>query len=72
MERMSIYVGITPDHLHEAGRLLNLFFSQLINLNTKELPKDNPELKYPCLLLMDEFTAIGKIQIISKSSIFPP
>ena len=67
MERMSIYVGITPDHLHEAGRLLNLFFSQLINLNTKELPKDNPELKYPCLLLMDEFTAIGKIQIISKA-----
>ena len=66
-ERMAIYVGITPDHLHEAGRLLNLFFSQLINLNTKELPKDNPDLKYQCLLLMDEFTAIGKIGIIAKA-----
>lgn len=65
--RMTIYVGITPDHLHEAGRLLNLFFSQLINLNTKELPKDNPDLKYQCLLLMDEFTSIGKIAIIAKA-----
>lgn len=66
-ERMTVYVGITPDHLHEAGRLLNLFFSQLINLNTKELPKDNANLKHQCLLLMDEFTAIGKIGIIAKA-----
>jgi type IV secretion system protein VirD4 len=65
--RMSIYVGITPDHLHEAGRLLNLFFSQLISLNTKELPQKNPALKYQCLLLMDEFTAPGKIQILAKA-----
>jgi type IV secretion system protein VirD4 len=66
-ERMSIYLGITPDHLNEAGRLLNLFWSQLVNLNTKELPQDNPELKYQCLLLEDEFTAPGRISIIAKS-----
>jgi type IV secretion system protein VirD4 len=65
--RMSIYVGITPDHLNEAGRLLNLFWSQLVNLNTKELPQDNPVLKYQCLLLMDEFTAPGRIGIVAKS-----
>jgi type IV secretion system protein VirD4 len=66
-KRMSVYVGITPDHLHEAGRLLNLFFSQLISLNTKELPQKNPELQYPCLLLLDEFTAMGKVAILAKS-----
>lgn len=66
-QRMSIYVGITPDHLQEAGRLVNLLFSQLVNLNTKELPQDNPALKYQCLLLMDEFTAIGKVGIIAKA-----
>lgn len=65
--RMSIYVGITPDHLHEAGKILNLFFSQLVSLNTKELPQKNPALKYSCLLLMDEFTAMGKVQIIAKA-----
>jgi type IV secretion system protein VirD4 len=65
--RMSVYVGITPDHLHEAGRLLNLFFSQLVSLNTKDLPQKNPDLRYQCLLLMDEFTAMGKVQILAKA-----
>jgi type IV secretion system protein VirD4 len=66
-KRMSIYVGITPDKLPQAGLILNLFFSQLINLNTKELPQKNPDLKYQCLLLMDEFTALGKVEIIKQA-----
>ena len=65
--RMSIYIGIQPNRLAEASLLVNLFFSQLINLNTKQLPADNPELKYQCLLILDEFTAIGKVGIIAKS-----
>ncbi|MGX7006070.1 type IV secretory system conjugative DNA transfer family protein [Caballeronia sp. KNU42] len=66
-KRMSIYIGITPDHLAEAALLINLVFSQLVNLNTKQMPQDNPALKYACLLLMDEFTAIGKVHIIVKA-----
>ncbi|WP_234487061.1 type IV secretory system conjugative DNA transfer family protein [Paraburkholderia aspalathi] len=66
-KRMSIYVGITPDYLDQASLLVNLFFSQLINLNTKELPEKNPALRYQCLLLMDEFTSIGRIAIIAKA-----
>lgn len=65
--RMTVYVGITPDHLAEAALLVNVLFSQLVNLNTKELPQKNPALKYQCLLLMDEFTAIGKVTIIAKA-----
>lgn len=65
-KRMSIYVGVTPDNLVRMAPLLNLFFQQLIDLNTRELPQRNPELKHTCLLLMDEFTAIGKIPILSK------
>lgn len=65
--RMSVYLGVTPDHLSEAALLLNLIFSQLVNLNTKELPQDNPQLKHQCLLLLDEMTAIGKIQIIARA-----
>jgi type IV secretion system protein VirD4 len=64
---MTIYVGIPPKRLVDAARLINLFFSQLVSLNTGELPEDNPKLKYACLLLMDEFTAFGKIEIISKA-----
>ena len=66
-QRMTIYIGVTPDYLEQAERILNLFFSQLINLNTKELPEHNPELKYQCLLVMDEFTAMGRIGILAKS-----
>jgi len=65
-KRMSIYLGVTPDNLERMAPLLNLFFQQLIDLNTRELPSQNKTLKHSCLLLMDEFTAIGKIGILSK------
>ncbi len=67
-KRMSIYVAITPDYIPVAGQILNLFFSHLINLNTKELPEHNTDLKYKCLLMMDEFTAMGRSAIIAKSN----
>ncbi|WP_369980921.1 type IV secretory system conjugative DNA transfer family protein [Xanthomonas bundabergensis] len=66
-KKMTIYIGIQPNKLAESRLIINLFFSQIINLNTKELPKSNPELKYQCLLLMDEFTAIGKVDIIASA-----
>jgi type IV secretion system protein VirD4 len=65
--RMSVYIGITPDHLSEAALLVNLVFSQLVNLNTKQLPEADPSLKFQCLVLLDEMTAIGKIQIIARA-----
>jgi type IV secretion system protein VirD4 len=65
-KRMSIYLGVTPDNLERMAPLLNLFFQQLIDINTRELPNQNKAIKYTCMLLMDEFTAIGKIPILSK------
>jgi type IV secretion system protein VirD4 len=69
-KKMTIYIGILPNKLAESKLIINLFFSQLINENTKELPQANPALKYQCLLLMDEFTSIGRIDIISKAVSF--
>lgn len=66
-KRMTIYLGIQPNKLAESRLIVNLFFSQLINQNTRELPQNNDELKYQCLLLMDEFTSIGKVDIISTA-----
>lgn len=66
-KKMTIYAAVMPDHLAEASRLLNLFFSQLINLNTKTLPSKDPTLKYQCLLLLDEFAAVGRIGILAKA-----
>lgn len=66
-KRMTIYVGIQPNKLAESRLIVNLFFSQIINLNTRELPQNNPQLKHQCLLLMDEFTSIGKVDIIASA-----
>ncbi|WP_413705564.1 type IV secretory system conjugative DNA transfer family protein [Ralstonia sp. Ralssp110] len=68
--RMTIYVGMAPGKLAEASAqlLINLFYSQLVNVNLRELPESNPELKYQCLLLNDESTAPGKIEIIAQAN----
>ncbi|QKF77293.1 type IV secretory system conjugative DNA transfer family protein [Arcobacter defluvii] len=65
-KRMTIFIGITPDKLAIARPILNIFFSQLLSVNTKELPQKNPDLKYTCLLLLDEFTSIGNMPILKK------
>lgn len=66
-KKMTIYIGIQPNKLAESRLIINLFFSQLINQNTRELPQNNPALKYQCLLLMDEFTSIGRVDILATS-----
>lgn len=66
-KKMTIYIGIQPNKLAESRLIVNLFFSQLINVNTKELPQNNPQLKHQCLMLMDEFTSIGKVDIIANA-----
>ena len=66
-KRMSIYLCVSPDKLAQAGLIFNLFFSQLISLNTRMLPQQDPSLRHQCLLLMDEFTSLGKIDIIARA-----
>jgi type IV secretion system protein VirD4 len=65
--RVSVYIGVTPDHLSEAALIINLLFSQVINLNTKRLPEADATLRFQCLLLLDEMTAIGKIHILARA-----
>lgn len=67
---MTIYIGITPDDLDRLAPIINLLFQQIIDLNTRQLPHqvgpDELPLKYKCLLLMDEFMALGRIPILQK------
>jgi type IV secretion system protein VirD4 len=68
--RMSIYVRIPPNRLANARPLLNLFFSQLVSLNTQHLPEQDASLKVQCLLVNDEFTAMGRVGVISSAAAF--
>ena len=69
-QRMSVYVRIPPHRLANARPLLSLFFSQLVSLNTQHLPEHDQSLKYQCLLVNDEFTAMGRVGIITHSAAF--
>ena len=69
-KRMSIYVRIPPNRLANARPLLALFFSQLVNLNTQRLPEQDASLKVQCLLVNDEFAAMGRVGVISAAAAF--
>ena len=68
-QRMSVYIGIPVNKLAEAGVILRLFYSQLINLNTDELFGSDGN-NVPCLLVMDEFTAPRYIPIIAEGAAY--
>lgn len=68
--KISVYIGIRPADLDRLQLIVNLFFQQVIDLNTSEMPEDNPALKHQLLLLMDEFTAVGRMPIFAKSISF--
>lgn len=65
--RMSLYFVISPNKLAEASVIINLFFDQLLNLNTQVLPQKDKSLKYQCLVLLDEMTAMGRVAMINKA-----
>jgi type IV secretion system protein VirD4 len=69
---MSIYVGVNPDDLHRLRPVLNLFFQQAIGLQTRELPEHNPNLRYQVMMLLDEFTALGRIPIVAEAISYLP
>ena len=68
--RMSVYVRVPPNRLANARPLLTLFFSQLVSLNTQALPEQDSTLKLQCLLVNDEFTAMGRVGVITHTAAF--
>lgn len=66
-ELTSIYFKMPPNKLKEGSVLVNLFFDQLLNLNTRVLPSQDKTLKHQCLVLLDEMTSIGKVAMIAQA-----
>lgn len=64
---MTIYVGVQPPNKKRFQGLLNLFFEQLINENTRVIPELDATLTHQCLLLLDEFPALGRVNQIKES-----
>jgi type IV secretion system protein VirD4 len=62
----TLYVDIPTNKLDESGKLLNIFFSSVIGNNLGKQLGEEPDLKYQMLMLMDEFTAMGRIDVWAK------
>lgn len=67
-KKMSIYVGINADDLSLSYDFLNLFFNYVIEITLRENPDFDPTLTHTCLMLMDEFPAIGRMEAIKRGS----
>jgi type IV secretion system protein VirD4 len=64
---ISLYVGVQPPNIGKFQILLNLFFEQMINENTRVIPELDDTLTHQLLLLLDEFPALGRVNIIKDS-----
>lgn len=65
-EKTTIYVGITNDNLERLSPLMNLFFQQVLDVLTRKEPNADKEI-YGVLMLLDEFTALGKLNILKRN-----
>jgi type IV secretion system protein VirD4 len=64
---MTIYVSTPPGNIARMRPLLRLLFDQAVNLNTDTTPEQDPSLKVPVLLVLDEFARLGKVETIAES-----
>jgi type IV secretion system protein VirD4 len=62
----TLYVIIPTNKLDESAKLLNIFFSTVIGNNLGKQLGEEPDLKYQMLMLMDEFTAMGRVDVWAK------
>ena len=65
-KRMTVYVVIPPKKLDEAGMLLNLFFSTVIGGNLHGDARSDASITHQVLMLMDEFTAMGRLDVWAR------
>jgi type IV secretion system protein VirD4 len=63
----TVYLHVPANRRGTARLLINLFFSQLIEISTETTPDKDPSLKLQVLLMLDEFPSLGKVSAISNS-----
>jgi len=66
-EPMAIYVGVSPGDIPRNAPLLRLFFDALLNVNTSTTPGQDPTLKVPTLILLDEFAQLGRMDRLAHA-----
>ncbi len=65
-KKTSVFCVVTPDNIIRLQNLLQIFYQQAIDILSKNIPdlKDEP---HGVMFLMDEFPALGKMEIFKSS-----
>lgn len=71
-KKIAVYLGIKPRDFERLQVVMNVFFQQAIGEQTAELPESNPLLKHQLLVVLDEFTAVGRLPVLLTSIAFVP
>ena len=73
-KKMSVYLGIKPRDFERLQGVMNVFFQQAIGEQTAEpaLSTIRRAVKHQLLVVLDEFTAVGRIPILLNSIAFVP
>ena len=69
-EPFSIYVAVNPGDIERLRPLLALLFQQLVTLNTRRLPDEDPDYRHPVLVLLDEFPTLGRMPVLAHAFAF--
>jgi type IV secretion system protein VirD4 len=67
-EKVTVYVGITPDNLKRLRPLMQIFYQQATEFLSRKMPgKDEP---HGVLFILDEFPTLGKMEQIMNGIAF--
>lgn len=66
MKKITIYVGFNNDDLERLSTLITLFWEQTIGGMLQTVPNLEQE-PYPVLMLLDEFSSLGKIERLRRA-----
>ena len=65
-QRISLYLGVSPDDLERVAPIYGLLFQQLVDRNVRALPSgDRHQVKV--LVVLDEFASLGKCAVLAQA-----
>jgi len=65
---MTVYVRVQPGNIPRMRPILSLLFDAVLNLNTDVTPEEDPSIRYPVLVLLDEFARLGKMETLVEAA----
>jgi type IV secretion system protein VirD4 len=66
-KRISIYLGVAPSDLNRLSLLMNLFFTQMLDMNMDSMPEDDPTVRHELMPILDEWAAMGRMPIVENT-----